>query len=109
MYRNPKDVAVSYFHFAGVLSYVQYSGPFERFAKLFIRDKGKVRPTPSLGSGNEKQVWQFLIDVQGDHSACAKPPVDIKTKVPLWHSQARAGQARPKRNFVFEVNRFCTS
>ena len=24
------------------------------------------------------------IDVQGDHSACAKPPVDFKTKVPLW-------------------------
>ena len=22
--------------------------------------------------------------LQGDHSACAKPPVDFKTKVPLW-------------------------
>ena len=41
IYRNPKDVAVSYFHFASVLTYVQYCGPFERFAKLFIRDKGK--------------------------------------------------------------------
>ena len=43
VYRNPKDVAVSYFHFARVLSYVQYAGPFERFAKLFIRDKGEFR------------------------------------------------------------------
>ena len=34
--------------------------------------------------------------VQGDHSACAKPPIDFKTKVP-W-------------NFWFEVKgRFCTS
>ena len=43
MYRNPKDVAASYFHFANVLTYVQYFGPFERFAKLFIRDKGKFK------------------------------------------------------------------
>ena len=31
---------------------------------------------------------------QGDHSTCAKPPVDFKTKVPLWPGQARAGQAK---------------
>ena len=31
---------------------------------------------------------------QGDHSACAKPPVDFKTKVPLWPGQARAAQAK---------------
>ena len=48
VYRNPKDVAVSYFHFASVLSYVQYSGPFERFARLFIRDKGKFRKPPQM-------------------------------------------------------------
>ena len=22
--------------------------------------------------------------LQGDHSACAKPPIDFKSKVPLW-------------------------
>ena len=26
----------------------------------------------------------FVMKVQGDHSACGKPPVDFKTKVPLW-------------------------
>ena len=31
--------------------------------------------------------------VQGDHSACAKPPVDFKTKVPLWPVQVRPGQS----------------
>ena len=25
--------------------------------------------------------------VQGDHSACDEPPVDFKTKVPLWPGQ----------------------
>ena len=28
--------------------------------------------------------------IQGDHSACAKPPADFKTKVPLWPGQAKA-------------------
>ena len=32
--------------------------------------------------------------IQGDHSACAKPPVDFKTKVLLWLGQARADQAK---------------
>ena len=32
--------------------------------------------------------------IQGDHSAFAKPPVDFKTKVPLWPGQARAGQVK---------------
>ena len=43
--------------------------------------------------------------IQGDHSACAKTPVDFKTKVPPW-----LGLARPKQNLCFEVKgRFCTS
>ena len=32
--------------------------------------------------------------VQGDHSACAKPPVDFKTKVPLWPGLPWPGQAK---------------
>ena len=40
-------------------------------------------------------------DIQGDHSACAKPPVDLKTKVPLglvcpglaWSALAWPGQS----------------
>ena len=39
--------------------------------------------------------------VQGDHSACAKPPVYFNTKVPLWPGLAWPGQARSKRNFYF--------
>ena len=42
----------------------------------------------------EGQGQFFFTDVQGDTSRCAKPPVDIKTKVPLWPGQARPGQNR---------------
>ena len=35
--------------------------------------------------------------IMGDHSACDKPPVDRP-------GQPRSGQARPKRNFCFEVS-----
>ena len=44
---------------------------------------------------------------QGDPSPCAKPPVDLKSKV--LFGLACPGLANPKRNFTFEVNgRFCT-
>ena len=33
-------------------------------------------------------------NLQGDHSTCAKPPVDIKTKVPLWPGLPWPGQAK---------------
>ena len=33
------------------------------------------------------------VDVQGDPSPCAKPPVDFKSKVPLLPDHSRAGQA----------------
>ena len=39
-------------------------------------------------------IGKYCLWVQGDHSACAKPPVDFKTKVPLWPGQARADQAK---------------
>ena len=31
--------------------------------------------------------------LQGDHSACSKPPVDFRTKVPLWSGLAWPSQA----------------
>ena len=37
--------------------------------------------------------------IQGDHSGCAKPPVDIKTKVPFYYEAHVL-----KQNFCFEVN-----
>ena len=37
--------------------------------------------------------------VQGDPSPGAKPPVDFKSKVPLWPGQARAGQAKTELYF----------
>ena len=37
-------------------------------------------------------VTKFITKiVQGDLSPCAKPPVDSKSKVPLWPGQAGAG------------------
>ena len=38
-------------------------------------------------------------NVQGDHSLCAKLPVDFKAKVPLWPGQGRAGQAKTELLF----------
>ena len=38
--------------------------------------------------------------LQGDNSTCAKPPVDFKSKVPLWPGQARAGQAKTELYFL---------
>jgi hypothetical protein len=37
-------VAVSYFHFAKSLLYVKYNGPFERFAKLLMKDEAPYAP-----------------------------------------------------------------
>ena len=31
-------------------------------------------------------------NIQGDTSGCDEPPVDIKTKVPVWPGQDRPGQ-----------------
>ena len=51
------------------------------------------------------QLWSQLTQVeeftmQGDHSGCAKPPVDIKTKVPIQNEELIL-----KRNICFGVNR----
>ena len=50
-----------------------------------------------ITDGKARRFTFFVItkiSVQGDHSACAKPPVDFKTKVPLRPGQARPGQIR---------------
>ena len=36
----------------------------------------------------------ITVYIQSDHSLCAKPPIDFKTKVPLWPDQARPRQAK---------------
>ena len=38
--------------------------------------------------------------IQGDHSGCDKPPIEIKTKVPFWYEEFIL-----KRNICFGVNR----
>ena len=40
------------------------------------------------------------MQLQGDTSGCAKPPVDFKTKVPLLPGQARAGKAKTELLFL---------
>ena len=41
----------------------------------------------------ESSRLQIEIKVQGDHSACSKPPVDFKTKVPFWPGRDRPGHS----------------
>ncbi len=43
IYRNPKDVAISYFYFAKMLYYIQYTGSLNRFIRnLFVKDRGSL-------------------------------------------------------------------
>ena len=44
------------------------------------------------------------MNIQGDTSDCGEPPVDFRTKVPFGLACPGAGEARPKRNFCFDVN-----
>lgn len=44
IHRNPKDVIVSYYHFARMLTYVDFSGTLEDFAWLLMTDKLPYSP-----------------------------------------------------------------
>ena len=48
---------------------------------------------------SQTQKFGNSFKLQGDHSACAKPAVDFKTKVLLWPGLAWAGQAKAKLLF----------
>ena len=39
--------------------------------------------------GDAERGHNKILQLQGDKSGCAKPPVDCKTKVPLWPGQAK--------------------
>ena len=42
IYRNPRDVAVSYYYFSKMLSYVKYTGSIDAFVRrIFAKDEGE--------------------------------------------------------------------
>ena len=42
IYRNPRDVAVSYYFFSKMLTYVRYTGSIDRFiTRIFAKDEGE--------------------------------------------------------------------
>ena len=44
IYRNPKDVIVSYYHFARMLTYANYKGTLDKFARSFMKDCAPYSP-----------------------------------------------------------------
>ena len=56
---------------------------------------------PRTGKFTVAQRLQHFsnIHIQGDHSTCSKPPVDFRTKVPLWPSLSWAGPAKTELSF----------
>ena len=66
---------------------------------------------PHCSEKRHKNAWEgkavllplVRATIQGDHSPCAKPSVDVKIKVPLWPGQVRAGQA--KTELLFQSQR----
>ena len=74
-----------------------------REQRLDGRDDGPVRAghdhcvaLPENKMQSTSNIWSHI---QGEHLACAKPPVDFKTKVPLWLSLPWPGQAKAELLF----------
>ncbi len=64
IYRNPKDVAVSYFHFARMLTFINYRGSFEQFLIQFLKDRGKLLKPSLRRSAAVAQLLQQSIPDQ---------------------------------------------
>ena len=43
VYRNPKDVAVSFYHHTRGIAFYDYDGKFENFIKLFMSEQGRLK------------------------------------------------------------------
>ena len=84
-------------------------------------NEGKPNSSLLYTSGMEHPVWRSICErqrvlclsdflsnwsrIQGDHSACSKPPIDIDLRVAFWYKVLIL-----KRNFQINVNgRFWTS
>ena len=44
IYRNPKDVIVSYYHFAKMLNYAKFDGTLSQFAQLMMTERLPYAP-----------------------------------------------------------------
>ena len=60
--RNPKDVAVSYYHFVKMLTFTKYKGEFVDFYNSFIEGKGTGELFSSKNMFSDYKGQIFLSD-----------------------------------------------